>query len=298
MAADFQPPTATALHRLVEVCERGLGVAARLWLQRPAQSDAIQRQRDAQELAAVGRAPLIQAENSLPSLVQRANRRVMYQEARRQMNLEDILDEARRCVGSLPQSSDRAVTDDWIDRFFAIAQDVSYPPMKKLWGRVLAGEVRRPGSFSMRCLEVVRSLTQLEADALGKIAPFVVNGEAVLQAPDLGGLLQMGEFHALMDAGVVSPNLLQWEVPAREARVQLADVLIQLKGGQSMAVDARRLTHVGRELVPLLGATANRAFIRWFLEQASAYEYRSTLHRMVSRDPVAWDPRPVTIRDL
>jgi hypothetical protein len=108
----------------------------------------------------------------------------------------------------------------------------------------------------------------------------------------------MSEFHALMDAGVVSPSLLQWEVPAREARVQLADVLVQMNGGQSMAVDARRLTQVGKELVPLLGATANRAFVRWLLEQASAYDFRCTLHRMASRDPVMWDPRPVAIRDL
>ncbi|HEY1696510.1 MAG TPA: DUF2806 domain-containing protein [Polyangiaceae bacterium] len=289
------------LLKLLDVCERRIGVSARVWFQRhnsKTPTDAQIRDADARELEAARVAPLIQNEGSFPPLHHRVMRRLTYQEGKRQLNIEDIIEEALRILVHEQTASDDAVDEDWSIRFFAIAQDVSYEPMKRLWGRLLAAEVRRPGSFSLRCLESVRSIARSEADALSRIAPFVVNGEAILRAPDVGELLKMGEFHALVDAGVVSPNILQWEMPAPDARVRLPDLLVQLRGGQPMVVDAWRLTSVGVELIPLLNAKANRAFVRWLIEEVNARDYRWTLHRMVSREPPKWDPRPSGLHEI
>jgi Protein of unknown function (DUF2806) len=291
-----------ALQKLVETAERSIGVCARVWFQRhraKMSGDASRiRHLDARELEAARAAPLVQSEGSFPTLHERAIRRLTYQEAKRQINIEDILDEAGRGLASEPHVSDEPVDEDWAARFFATAQDVSYVPMKMLLGRLLASEVRRPASFSMRCLESVRSLTRVEADALTKIAPFVVNGEAILRGPDVGELLHMREFHALVDAGVVSQNALQWEIPAPYARVRLADLLIQLTGGQGIVMEAWRMTGIGIELMPLLNAQAHRPFVRWLLEQADAHDFRWSLHRMLSREPLTWDPRSVKLNEI
>jgi hypothetical protein len=302
MTADAQATALKALQKLVAVCERVHGSSARVWFQwhfgQKREEITRIRERDQRDLEAARVTPLVRDEGSFPTLHERTMRRVSYQEARRQWNLEDILDVASRAILAAPSVSDEPVDDDWAIRFFAIAQDVSYEPMRKLWAMLLVHEVRRPGSFSMRCLESVRSLTRLEAEGLNKIARFVVNGEALLRNLEVGDLLQMREFHALVDAGVINGTTLQWEVPVPEARVQVADVLVQLTGQQPMVFEAWRLTGIGKQLVPLLDAKAHRPFIRWFLDEAGARDYRWTLHRMLSRDPLKWDPNPTRPHEL
>jgi hypothetical protein len=302
MAADLQSPDWKALQRLLGLCERTLGASARVWLQRHHGRSRVEVSRiaadDERSLDALRVAPMIQAEGSFPTLRERILRRVTYQEARRHKNLEDVCDGAVRSLPLSSPVSDEPVDEDWAARFFAIVQDVSYAPMKELWGRLLAAEVRRPGSFSMRCLDVLRSLTRLEAGALGKLAPFVVNQEAILRSPALGDLLLMREFHALVDAGIVGGGSLQWELPAPDALISLPDVLVQMTGGQPMTTDAWRLTGVGTEIVTLLEAKASRPFLRWLLEEVGARDYRCTLHRMVSRDPLSWDPRPTRLHEI
>ena len=47
---------------------------------------------------------------------------------------------------------------DWTARFFNDVQDVSSEKMQVLWGRILSGQVERPGSSSLRTLGVLRDL--------------------------------------------------------------------------------------------------------------------------------------------
>ncbi|HEY9301238.1 MAG TPA: DUF2806 domain-containing protein, partial [Phormidium sp.] len=74
-----------------------------------------------------------------------------------------------------PESkTENHVDPDWISRLFSIAEEVSNENMQRLWGHILAGEVRKPGSYSLRTLEVLRNLTQSDAMLFQKIANFVL----------------------------------------------------------------------------------------------------------------------------
>ena len=53
---------------------------------------------------------------------------------------------------------------DWTARFFNDVQDVSSEQMQLLWARVLAGEVRRRGSTTLRTLGILKNLDQTTAD--------------------------------------------------------------------------------------------------------------------------------------
>ena len=46
--------------------------------------------------------------------------------------------------------------------------------MQNLWGRILAGEVKRPKSYSLRTLEALRNITREEAELLEQIAQYVL----------------------------------------------------------------------------------------------------------------------------
>lgn len=52
---------------------------------------------------------------------------------------------------------------DWFLRFFDAAGNIHAEDMQQLWARVLAGEVERPGSFSLRTVEALRNMTTREA---------------------------------------------------------------------------------------------------------------------------------------
>lgn len=46
--------------------------------------------------------------------------------------------------------------------------------MQELWGRILAGEVKQPKSYSLRTLELIKNLSKKEADTFIKIATLAI----------------------------------------------------------------------------------------------------------------------------
>jgi hypothetical protein len=48
-----------------------------------------------------------------------------------------------------------------------------------MWARVLAGEIRKPGAFSLVTLQFVSILDANTAAIINKVAPWVINGEIV-----------------------------------------------------------------------------------------------------------------------
>ena len=63
---------------------------------------------------------------------------------------------------------------DWLYRWRDAAGEVSSDELQVLWGRLLAGEIKAPGSYSLRTLEFVRNLGRADAALIQGIAPYVV----------------------------------------------------------------------------------------------------------------------------
>ena len=58
---------------------------------------------------------------------------------------------------------------------------MSSEELQTLWGRVLAGEIRSPGSCSLRTLEFLRNLSQEEALQIAKLSRFVINNDFIFR---------------------------------------------------------------------------------------------------------------------
>ena len=71
---------------------------------------------------------------------------------------------------------DRRIEDDWLFAWREGAGRVSNDDLQRLWGSVLAGEVKSPGRHSMRTLEFLKGLSKPEADFLVSLAKYVVEG--------------------------------------------------------------------------------------------------------------------------
>jgi hypothetical protein len=66
------------------------------------------------------------------------------------------------------------IRDDWFYRWRDSAAEVSSAELQDLWGRILAGEVRAPGSFALRTLDFIRNLSPDEAKVIAKLSKFVL----------------------------------------------------------------------------------------------------------------------------
>ncbi len=66
-------------------------------------------------------------------------------------------------------------TDDWMYRWRDYASSVSSEELQLLWGRVLAGEVKKPGAFSVRFLNFLHNLDKNEAQLIATAMPFVIS---------------------------------------------------------------------------------------------------------------------------
>ena len=100
-------------------------------------------------------------------LLLRAADRLVFQEERRQYNIESVV---ALGMQELPGAvSDEPVDPDWISRFFAACQDVSHEQLQILWAKILAGEVAQPGSCSRKTLSILQDLSPEDALCFRKL---------------------------------------------------------------------------------------------------------------------------------
>ena len=88
--------------------------------------------------------------------------RVMFQESKRQKNIENVIVRAAQELQD-EQVQDHEPDHDWTARFFSSAQDISSVDMQEIWARILAGEVRAPNSTSLRTLNILKDMSSKNA---------------------------------------------------------------------------------------------------------------------------------------
>lgn len=89
--------------------------------------------------------------------LRRSFTRLAAQEVRRQLNMESIVAEAGKC--QVAEVSSQPVAEDWAAAFFESCQDVSDAELQNIWGKLLAGEVGKPGTVSKMLLNAVRLMS-------------------------------------------------------------------------------------------------------------------------------------------
>ncbi len=75
------------------------------------------------------------------------------------------------------------IEDDWLNTFARISEDKSSADLQKLFGKILAGEVRKPGSFSLRTLQFVSTLSREDAHKISQFYAFVL-ANSIAPLPD------------------------------------------------------------------------------------------------------------------
>lgn len=120
-------------------------------------------------------ASLLPIEQKMP-IEDRSNKRARLTSQRKQKNIEAIMEKtydfcARKTI-------DKRTDLDWFNRFIMLAEDVGNKTMQDLWAKILAGELSRPGSYSLKALKVFRDMSITDAKLLAKACSFAVKDQS------------------------------------------------------------------------------------------------------------------------
>lgn len=153
------------IEKLVETISNATGLTAR----------GIRKNADAESYAAIKKAETetevellrLQGEEKIAQYVLARNKQ-------KAENVEEIVSRAKQQFAPDEQVSEEPVEKDWLNRFLNIAEEISDEEMQDIWGRVLAGEIKKPKSYSLRTLEVLRNLSKEEATLITKVSNYQV----------------------------------------------------------------------------------------------------------------------------
>ncbi len=159
--------------------------------------------------------------------VQKFGQRVL----REQVNLDLI---TQKAAGELADTSDtvaqsesnepdETINDDWLNAFETEAKQKSTEEMQALFGKILAGEIRRPGSYSTRAVRILGSLDQSIANLFVRLCSMGISQFDDIRVPSVGGNasnnalqeygLNFSALNALNEYGLIISDYHSWQEP-------------------------------------------------------------------------------------
>lgn len=154
-----------------------------------------------------------------------------------------------------------APDDDWMNRFMRFAEDASSERLQDLFGRILAGQILRPGAFGFATLRTLSELDQGIANDFTEAWSQSVGDEV-----DYSPAWQRGDgfsrWKRLAEAGLMAPASSKQFLPPFKAvdgaalwSPMTADgiaLLVHFQEGSTSTWDHIGFTRVGRELGTIL----------------------------------------------
>ncbi len=187
-------------------------------------------------------------------------------------NIRSVIEKALPYLGKVHSLQGRP-NQTWIDTFSINAQTVSDTELQTLWSQILAGELERPGAFSLKTLKVVQDLSRQQAEFFAKFCRLVVI--VGRNPPDSGSLLslrldQWGTDQYLHMAGITYDNLVELadyglvNLSSRKYQTEPNTVFTYFEESYCAEFPitflANPLSTVGRELYPLVSPTKSEDY--------------------------------------
>lgn len=207
---------------------------------------------------------------------------MFHKEARKRANQEavaqrvgEVLPEVQERVRLLPSYRNRGTSRAFLGRAETIAAEITEDEFRDLFARVLAGEVCRPGSFSMRTLDTIPLLLDREVtSAFDFLRGLSFNIQTDSRDTESGGgwiwdsdpltnaLKRAGRVKDaiadLEEAGLISSAAV---IPTRlpnNSVLRYGDQLLRIQPATGVekityaAISTTRLTRIGREIASVL----------------------------------------------
>lgn len=220
----------------------------------------------------------------LMEIAGRAQERFGKELIRKQINREVI---TLNAMQSIPENVPNDPVDrDWLASFYSISEDVSNADMQTIWGKILAGEISKPGSFSQRTLQLVKTLKKFEADLFTKFCAYVwhekntdgtikstfhlrITSDSDSSTDDylFKSGISLGSTLHLDHIGLIRFDLsFKIQCAGNEGIGFHGNEYAFIFPGKGVHFSAFSLTGIGIELLPICGAQANLDYEKRILE--------------------------------
>ncbi len=217
---------------------------------------------------------------------------LLARELRKMDNAKSVVEVAGRLLSDEEPVSSEPVKQDWVNRYISIVEGISEESLRELWGRILAGEVRHPSSYSLRTLDVLRNVTKEEAELFAKSTMFRVKVDYVWTDDSV---LSFHEVILLTESGFLSSEDLAEEIEVKAHDVCEVvldrDTLLLLVNDSDDAIacsiDIKKISTAGREILSITSTNEGdkehfyRSMAMFFKDKGISRVYK---HQIVDYD--------------
>ncbi len=193
-------------------------------------------------------------------------------------------------------SIDKQYSFDWFIRYYEASGNISDKEMQILWAKILAGEIEKPSSYSLRTLDVLRNISKEEAEHFVKICNAAIkieSGKYAIPADrdyilknsiDYSDILSLGEI-GLINSGSgihINDNL---ESDTESKLYMYGSLIVKAIASEKRIFSLRvyPFTNVGNELATLIDRESNEENFLSLCKklQDSNPEVLITVHRII-----------------
>lgn len=245
-------------------------------------------------------AAILPPEKQMP-IEDRSIKRERLANLRKQNNIETIIEKTVTFCAS--KAIDKRTDLDWFYRYITLAENVSNKTMQDLWAKILAGELSRPGSYSLKALKVFRDMSIVDAKLLAKACSLSVKDKnkknirilsGVYQQPgllnyfskDREKIINLSQF-GLNYADILSlaENHLLFQQESESSMMAVGETFNFNYNGTSLKLNAKKqnialqfykFTPIGTELANLISNKPNEDFFASLKQQLSYHFEVST----------------------
>lgn len=140
---------------------------------------------------------------------------VLSRETRKFNNAKAVIEYAANNFSEDEQVSPEPVSQSWLNRFIDIVENISEYDVQEIWGKILAGEVKQPGSYSLRTLDTLQYLTHEDAELFARVVKYYL-AEGFIVNEDFA--MTFVERMRLIDSGLILGEDLvkNWQIGSHE----------------------------------------------------------------------------------
>ena len=119
-------------------------------------------------------------------------------------NLQSIIEQTKKIIDEKKPNIAGLTKVDWINIYFESAKNTSDEYMQKVWAKVLAKELEKPGSFSYKTLDILKNMSSDDFRLFEKMLLLQVDSCVLLKEVESNQHLRWIDFQMLREHGLIN----------------------------------------------------------------------------------------------
>ncbi|MBS5411693.1 MAG: DUF2806 domain-containing protein [Bacteroides thetaiotaomicron] len=169
--------------------------------------------------------------------------------------------------------SEEEVNPDWSALYFDFVEKISDEDAQKIWGKILAGEIKSPGTFSLKALQTIFFFSKEDIESFISLTKFIFCGFHLIKDVrtfELNPPLELKDYGLAQSLGLLSVTpTLSGLVIDRDGHITFGNkiVSIRLKNRNdkiNLNLPGFSLTPLGEELFKLAAISPTKEILEYY----------------------------------